>query len=102
MGYSNGANIAASLLLLRPSTLTAAILFHAMVPFVPESLPDLSDKRILITAGKKDPIVGPEEAERLAEMFRLAGADVTLKWQEGGHHLSGNEVEAARDWLSNL
>jgi phospholipase/carboxylesterase len=65
VAYSNGANIAASMLLLRPEILSSAILFRAMVPLVPQILPNLSDKRIFVSSGLDDPIVSRQEAEKL-------------------------------------
>src|SRR5947199_7332187 len=67
-GYSNGANIAASLLLLRPEILSAAILFRAMVPLAPDTLPNLSSMRVWIGAGTDDPIIPTSESKRLAEL----------------------------------
>ncbi len=99
VGYSNGANIAASTLLLRPGTLLAAVLFHPMVPLVPEHLPDLSGTQVFIGAGQRDPITSPQEAERLAQMLESAGAAVVLHWHPGGHELRTEEVEAAAHWL---
>src|SRR5205807_5608047 len=78
VGYSNGANIAAAVLLLRPEVLTRAILFRAMVPLVPPSPPDLTHARVLISSGTHDPIVPIENAERLAAMLREAGANVKI------------------------
>ena len=72
VGYSNGANIAASMLLLRPETLHAAILFRAMVPLVPKNLPDLSCVRVWISAGNQDPIIPTSETQRLVELLRRA------------------------------
>ena len=100
VGFSNGANIAGSLLLLRPDVLTAGILFRAMVPLVPEPLPSLPDTRVLLSNGRVDPLVSPEETERLAHLFRDAGADVTLVWQSAGHVLTQTDVTAAREWLA--
>ena len=100
VGYSNGANIAAALLLLRPSTVAGAVLFRPMVPFVPEALPDLSAVPVFIAAGRVDPIVHPAETERLAELLRSAGANVTVHWEAGGHALGREEVERAGEWLS--
>jgi phospholipase/carboxylesterase len=102
VGYSNGANIAASLLLLRPETLCAAILFRAMVPLVPEKLPDLSSVRVWIGAGNQDPIIPTSETQRLVELLRGAGADVTIRFVNAGHGLTNNEIETARDWLMSL
>ncbi len=102
VGYSNGANIAASMLLLRPEILSAAILFRAMVPLVPELQPNLSSARAWIGAGKFDPVVPASEAKRLTELLRDAGADVTIRFFEGGHELTRNDVDAAHEWLMTL
>src|SRR6266481_6893178 len=93
VGYSNGANIAASMLLLRPEILSAAILFRAMVPLVPDNLPDLSSVRVWIGAGDQDPIVPASEAQRLAKLFRDAGADVTIRFANASHGLTDAEVK---------
>ncbi len=102
VGYSNGANIAASMLLLRPEVLPAAILFRAMVPLIPDTLPDLSSVRVWIGAGDQDPIVPGSEAKRLAELLRRAGADVTIRFAKAGHGLTNDDFEAARHWLGEL
>jgi predicted esterase len=102
VGYSNGANIAASLLLLRPEILSAAILFRAMVPLVPDKQPKLSFVRVWIGAGSYDPIIPTSETKRLAELLRKAGADVTMRHFPAGHELTPDDVEAARDWLTVL
>ena len=102
VGYSNGANIAASLLLLRPETLRAAILFRAMVPLIPEKLPDLSSARVWIGAGNQDPIIPTSETQRLVDLLRSARADVTIRFVNAGHGLTNNEIEIVRDWLMNL
>jgi len=101
VGYSNGANIAASLLLLRPQTLRGAILFRAMVPLMPPAQLDLSSVRVWIGAGDKDPIIPTSESQRLAELLRSAGADVTIRFFDAGHNLTNNEIETARDWLKS-
>ena len=102
VGYSNGANIAAGMLLLRPEIMRAAILFRAMVPLVPDTLPDLSSARVWIGAGDQDPIVPASETKRLAELLRRAGADVTIRFLEGGHELTRDDLDAAREWLTTL
>jgi predicted esterase len=102
VGYSNGANIAASMLLLRPEILSAAILFRAMVPLVPDILPDLSNKHIFMSSGLYDPIVSKQEAERLFSLFKNAGAKASLSWQESGHELTVGEVQKAKEWLLSL
>ena len=99
VGYSNGANIAASMLLLRPEIMHRAILFRVMVPLIPDTLPDLSSGRVWIGAGDQDPIVAASETKRLAELLRRAGADVTIRFANAGHGLTNDDLEAARHWL---
>jgi len=100
-GFSNGANIAAALLLLHPGTLAAAALLHPMVPLEPEQAPDLSRVAVFAGAGRQDPLVRPAETERLVRLLQGYGADVTLSWQPGGHALGAAEIEAARHWLAD-
>ena len=102
VGYSNGANITASMLLLRPEIMQTAILFRAMVPLIPDTLPNLSSVRVWIGAGDQDPIVAASETKRLAELLRLAGADVTIRLAKAGHGLTNDDVVTARDWLETL
>src|SRR5262245_50743243 len=102
VGYSNGANIAAAMLLVRPEILPAAILFRAMVPLHPDKLPNLSSVRVWIGAGDQDPIVPASETKGLVELFRRAGADVTIRFAKAGHGLTNGDLEAARDWLKAL
>jgi predicted esterase len=99
-GYSNGANIAASLLLRHPGVLAGAILFRPMVPFEPEQAPNLSGTPIFISAARRDELIAPEQSERLAALFEGCGAQVTLVWQSGGHGLTNADVDAARTWLA--
>ena len=99
VGFSNGANIAASVLLLRPQVLAGAVLFRAMVPLVPETLPHLRGRPVLLAAGRRDPIVSPDETERLRLLLAQAGADVTLHWETAGHALTPLDLEATRAWL---
>jgi phospholipase/carboxylesterase len=99
VGYSNGANIAASMLLLRQEILSSAILFRAMVPLVPQTLPNLSGKRIFMSFGLMDPIVSLDETDRLFGLFKKAGANISLSWQESGHELTMDEIRKAREWL---
>jgi len=102
IGYSNGANIAASLLLLRPGTLSAAILFRAMVPLIPETQPNLSSAHVWIGAGAHDPIVATSETKRLAELLRNARADVAMHYFPAGHELTPADIKGAREWMENL
>jgi predicted esterase len=101
VGFSNGANIAASTLLSSPGTLAAAVLFRPMVPFIPDNPVSLTGTRVFIGAGEGDPIVPAAHSERLAELLQVCGADVTLTWQPGGHTLTRADVAAAYDWLEN-
>jgi predicted esterase len=99
-GFSNGANIAAALLLLRPETLAAAVLFRAMVPLVPDALPSHPGTPVLISNGRQDPLVPGAETERLVSLLERAGATVTLQWQPGGHELTPADVSGAARWLA--
>jgi len=101
VGYSNGANIAAAILLLRPGVLAGAVLFRAMVPLVPPALPNLTHTRVLLLSGEADPIVPVENVERLAAMLRRAHADVTLRFEPAGHALGLDDIEAAKGWLGS-
>jgi phospholipase/carboxylesterase len=100
VGYSNGANIAASILLLRPEILSAAILFRAMVPLVPETRPNLNSARIWIGGGAHDPIIPASNTKELVEMLRSSGADVTIRFFQSGHQLTSEDVDLAREWLT--
>lgn len=102
LGYSNGANILASVLFADPDLFDAAVLMHPLIPFEPRIQGDFSGKRVLITAGRRDPICPPNLTSRLEAQLRAKGADVTLEWHEGGHEIRPNEVEAARRFLGAL
>ncbi len=99
VGFSNGANIAGSMLLSAPRVLSGAVLFRPMVPFIPDDPVSLEGRRIYIGAAESDPIVSRRHPERLAEMLRVLGADVTLNWQPTGHALTRADVSSAYDWL---
>jgi predicted esterase len=99
VGFSNGANIAASILLLRPGTLGGALLVRPMVPLVPDTLPDLGGLPVQIHAGQVDPLVPPPQSEALAKLLTDAGADVKLRWIAGGHALTREDVDAGKEWF---
>ena len=99
VGYSNGANIAGALLLLRPDVLDGAALIRPMVPLTPTDAPNLKGKAIFIAAGNQDPIVPLENSRALAAMLKRGGADVTLGIENAGHALTDNTVEVVRRWL---
>ncbi len=100
VGYSNGANIAASMLLLRPQVLSAAVLFRPMEALAPQNLPDLAGIPIFIAAGRTDSLISPDDTQRLVKLLEGAGAEVTIYWNPGGHALSSTDVQAAREWLT--
>ena len=100
VGYSNGANIAASLILLHPGLLKAAVLFRSMVPLEPEVTPDLSGMPVFMAAGTKDQMIPPENTERLSKMLQEAGTEVDLRWRDIGHPLTYEEIGEAKDWLA--
>jgi predicted esterase len=99
VGFSNGANIAAALLLLRPETLGGALLIRPMVPLVPERPPDLGGIPVQINAGQADPLVPPPQSEALARLLRAAGADVRLEFIPSGHALTRQDLESGRAWF---
>jgi predicted esterase len=101
-GFSNGANIAGGLVLLSPGTLAGAVLFRAMVPLVPDPLPLLPHTPVLLSNGRSDPLVSPEETGRLVSLLRASGADVTQKWQDTGHTFAPGDIADARAWLARF
>jgi phospholipase/carboxylesterase len=102
VGYSNGANVAASTILLHPGLLRAAVLFRAMVPFEPESAPDLAGMPVFLAAGRMDRMIPPDNTQRLAEILTGAGADVALRWRNVGHPLTYEEVGEAGEWIAGV
>ena len=98
VGYSNGANIAASLLFHYEGTLKGASLHHPMVPRRGITLPDLSGVEVFIAAGKNDPLCSAEESIELEEVLTSAGAQTAVHWEMNGHSLTGTEVAAAEQW----
>ena len=101
LGYSNGANILASGLFAAPELFDAAVLMHPLIPFTPRINGSLAGKRILITAGRRDPICPPALTLRLDAYLREGGATVTLEWHDGGHELRPNEAAAAKQFLES-
>lgn len=100
VGFSNGANMGATLLLLRPETLGRAILFRPMVVLdQPARAGSLAGKRVLLSSGSVDPLVPADHPERLAGLLRAGGADVTVKSHAASHALVPGDVADAQDWL---
>jgi predicted esterase len=102
VGYSNGANVAGALLLLHPGILSGALLLRPMVPLVPESLPALNGVRVLIAAGRNDPVVPTDQPRALADLLGSAGADVTLHGSNAGHGLTREDLEVGERWMQEL
>jgi len=102
VGYSNGANIAASLLFHFENALAGAILHHPMVPRRGIELPNLKGKKVFIAAGTNDPICPPIESEDLKALLEGADADVAIHWEDRGHQLTMMEVQAAATWYKKI
>jgi phospholipase/carboxylesterase len=100
VGFSNGANMAAALLLLHPNSLSGGFLLRSMVPLVPDPLPRLEQVRVLLAAGRSDPIVRPDQSQALADLLTQAGAEVSLHWSEGGHSLTREDLEVGQRWMA--
>jgi phospholipase/carboxylesterase len=100
VGFSNGANIAWSLLLSHPDALAGAILMRAMLPFEPQNIPDLAGKPVLILSGAVDPLVSAAQRDRLAELLKRGGADVRYEVLPAGHQLTRQDLALAADWLA--
>jgi phospholipase/carboxylesterase len=101
LGYSNGANILANALIEHPDLFDKALLMHPLIPFRPKPQPGLVGRRVLITAGQRDPICPAPVTLALVEYLSLQGADVTVEWHAGGHDIRSNEIEAIGRFLSD-
>ena len=102
IGYSNGANILAAVAFLHPGIVDELILMHPLIPWEPAPQPGLSGRRVLVTAGRADPICPAPLTRRLAEWFGAQGADVVEHWHPGGHEIAPGEVEAIRAFLAPI
>ncbi len=100
LGYSNGANVASTVMLVEPGILQGAILFRPMLVYEPTEKSDLNGSAVFISAGRMDPIVPPASVQKLAELFESAHAEVTLEWQLAGHNLVPSEMREAAEWLA--
>jgi phospholipase/carboxylesterase len=99
LGYSNGANIAAAIMLLYPEVLAGAILLRPMVPLTPDPLPDLASKPVAILAGEHDQMTRPEITKNLASILARAGANVEVRWMAAGHDLGPGDFQAIKEFL---
>ena len=102
VGYSNGANIAAGMLLSADRPFAWAALLHAMTPFEPDAPPDLAGIRVLVTGGRRDQMIPAASTEHLSELLTSSGADVSLHWEPGGNELTQAEVDAVKEWIRKL
>jgi phospholipase/carboxylesterase len=100
LGYSNGANILANVLFEHPDLFHRAVLMHPLIPFRPKDQPGLKGKRVLITAGQRDPICPAPTMLALSDYLSRQGAEVTVEWHSGGHDIRSNEIEAAQKFLA--
>jgi phospholipase/carboxylesterase len=100
VGYSNGANILSAVAFRHPDLVDELVLLHPLIPFEPAAQPGLMGRRVLITAGQRDPICPPALTDRLAKWFEAQGAEVTLDWHAGGHEIAQSEVTAIQRFLS--
>jgi phospholipase/carboxylesterase len=99
LGYSNGANILANVLFEHPDLVDRAVLMHPLIPFTPPPQPGLKGKKVLITAGQRDPICPAPLTQSLADYLDRQGADVTVEWHAGGHDVRSNEIDAIGAFL---
>jgi phospholipase/carboxylesterase len=99
LGYSNGANILASVMLKHPGLFNEAVLMHPLIPWKPSAQPGLAGKRVLITAGQHDPICPAELTQDLADYLTSQGAETALAWHSGGHEIQQSEVTAVQQFM---
>ena len=102
VGFSNGANIAASLLLTQPDVLRGAVLLRAMLPFESQPPPELAGKPVLFLSGDSDPMMPAASRERLAAVLQAAGSDLVHKTLPAGHNLTQTDLTIASQWLEQL
>ncbi len=99
LGYSNGANILAAVALKRPDLVDDVVLLHPLIPWAPDPQPGLAGRRVLITAGKRDPICPAPQTRALAAYLTAQGAQVDLVWHPGGHEIRQEEIQAVQRFL---
>ena len=100
LGYSNGANILASVLFEAPELIDRAVLMHPLIPFVPKPQPGLTGRQVLITAGRRDPIAPAAMTEQLSAYFAAQGAETRIAWHDGGHEIRPGELADAKSFLA--
>lgn len=102
LGYSNGANILANVMIEYPDLFDAGILMHPLIPFAPKARSVVRPAQVLITAGRHDPICPAPMTQRLAGYFEGRGDEVALEWHDGGHEIRSNEIEAAQSFAAGI
>jgi phospholipase/carboxylesterase len=100
LGYSNGANILSAVAFQHPDLVDEIVLLHPLIPWEPAPQPGLKGRRVLVTAGQRDPICPAPLTERLAKWFEAQGADVSLAWHPGGHEIAQAEIAAIQRFLA--
>lgn len=100
LGYSNGANVLASVMLSTPKLVDEAVLLHPLIPWAPTPQTGLAGRRVLITAGERDPICPAPETQRLIDFLESQDVDLTGHWHPGGHEIQPSEIAAVQDFLS--
>jgi phospholipase/carboxylesterase len=100
LGYSNGANILAAVALEQPDLVDTLVLMHPLIPWSPKPQPGLKGRRILITAGERDPICPAPLTQALVDYLEVQGADVTVHWHPGGHEIAQSEVDAIAQFIA--
>lgn len=102
LGYSNGANILAAVMIAHPGLVDAGVIMHPLIPWTPEPVDGLGDTRLLVTAGRRDPIAPATGTQALADWFAQQGASVETVWHEGGHEINHGELDATARFLASL
>jgi phospholipase/carboxylesterase len=100
LGYSNGANIAVSVLLRHPEALAGAVLLRPTLPYTPDAPPRLDGKPVLVLGGERDPFVPRERYDQLVATLNAGGADVTARLMTGGHQLRQADLEVTASWMA--
>ncbi|WP_105436269.1 alpha/beta hydrolase [Neorhizobium tomejilense] len=100
LGFSNGANILANIMIEKPGLFEAGVLMHPLIPFKPGDRKAEAKAQVLITAGQQDPISSIQQTDEFADYFRRQGDTVTLEWHGGGHEIRPNEIEAAKKFFA--
>lgn len=102
LGYSNGANILASVMMAHPELIDASVLMHPLIPWTPEPVHGLAERDVLITAGRRDPICPAPLTQVLADWFGAQGAATKIAWHEGGHEIVQTELAATAEFLADF